>query len=323
MSNGYSRAEEALRALMQETPTLEVSKARRLGPDWNMREALLVLDYADRLSFVIERPEDLPRIEPKLGGTLPISWIAPSEDHPRERIKIDCPDPALRATFLSLVGEVLDRVDAKRATVYLEVSKVVEDWHRALQAARSGLSRQALIGLFGELTILRELVAKRGVDALALWRGPEGHRHDFTQQNALEVKAYSGTGSPRVTIHGAYQLDPPQGRDLHLFSLRVEESSDGETIADIVRGLGDRGVSVDFLRGRTDDVEPFVVDKSLRMIVVERRLHQVDDSFPGIRASRLDEASLKGVDALTYQLLLDACPDPLPENDYGRVLEAL
>lgn len=323
MSNGYSRAEEALRALLKQTPSLEANKARRLGPDWNMREAFLTLDYAGRLSFVIERPDDLPRIEPRVGGALPVSWIAPSAGDPRERIMIECPDAALRPTFLSLIGEVLDRVDAQHGTVYLEVSKVVDDWHRALQVARTGLSRQALIGLFGELTVLRSLVAQRGIDAVALWRGPDGHRHDFTGLNALEVKTYSGTGSPRVTIHGAYQLDPPQGRDLYLLSLRVEESADGETVADIVRALGEHGIGADVLRSRTDDDEPLHLDDSLRMVVADRRLYRVVHEFPGIRASRLGETSLKGVDRLTYQLLLDACPKPMAENEYRKVLKEL
>lgn len=323
MSRGFSRVEAALKALLQESPTLEISKARRLGPDWNMREALLVLDYAGQLSFVVERPEGLPHLEPGLGESLPVSWIARSSDSARERIKIDCPDPALRMTFLSLVGEVLDRVEVTRDSVYLEVSKVVQDWRRALRAARSKLSRQGLIGLFGELTVLRELITKRGVACVSLWRGPDGHRHDFALQNALEVKTFSGTGSPTVTIHGVYQLDPPAGHDLHLVSLRVEESSDGETIADIVQSLEDAGANIGVLRGRTDDDAPLEVDKELRLVVTDRRLHHVGDAFPGIRASRLDEMSMKGVDRLTYQLLLDACPPPLPESDYDKVLEAL
>lgn len=323
MSGGYSRAEEALRALLRAAPTLEVSKARRLGPDWNMREALLVLDHADQLSFVIERPDGLPRIEPRVGGALPIGWIPPSAEDPRERLKIDCPDPALRPTFLSLIGEVLDRVDARRGSVYLEVSRVVDDWRRALRAARSNLSRQQLIGLYGELTVLRSLVAERGLDALVLWRGPDGHRHDFSRANALEVKTFSGTASPRVTIHGVHQLDPPHRHDLHLLALRVEESSDGETAAEIVRELETMGVSIESLRSRTDEDEPLALDESVRLEVVERRLFQVAEGFPGIRASRLDPVSLKGVERLTYQLLLDACPDPLPESELQHVLEAL
>ncbi|WDM44923.1 PD-(D/E)XK motif protein [Microbacterium luteolum] len=315
--------EAALAALLQESPTLGSNKARRLGPDWNMREAFLVLDYADQLSFVVDRPEGLPHIEPRLGDLLPVSWIAPSEDSLRERIKIDCPDPALRTTFLSLIGEVLDRVEVTHSSVYLEVSKVVNDWRRALQAARSSVSRSGVIGLFGELTVLRDLVAQRGVGAHALWRGPAGHRHDFAQVNALEVKTYSGTGSPSVTIHGAFQLDPPHGHDLHLISFRVEESVDGETIADIVNALGADGVDIDALRGRTDDHEPLDVDETLRLVIVERRLHKVDDEFPGIRASRLDTMSLKGVARLTYQLLLDACPRPLDDVEYSRLLETL
>lgn len=321
--SGYSRVEEALRALLRERPTLQVSKTRRLGPDWNMREALLVLDYTGQVSLVVERPEEIPRIVPKLGGPLPVTWIPPSAESAAERLKIDCPDPALRMTFLSLVGEVLDRVDAKRGTVYLEVSQVVDDWRRALRTVRNGLSREGVIGLFGELSVLRTLVAERGPEALALWRGPDGHRHDFAGLNALEVKTYTGTGSPRVTIHGAFQLDPPYGGLLHLLSLRVEESGDGETVAEIVQQLEELGASTDLVRGRMDADEPLVVDDSLRLTIVERRLHHVVDGFPGIRASRLDSTSLKGVDRLSYQLLLDACPDPLPEYEYQPVLGAL
>lgn len=323
MSRGSSRAEAALAALLRESPSFGSNKARRLGPDWNMREAFLVLDYSDQLSFVVDRPENLPHIEPRLGDLLPVSWIAPSGDSPRERIKIDCPDPALRTTFLSLIGEVLDRVEVTHGTVYLEVSKAVNDWRRALQATRSSLSRSGLIGLFGELNVLRDLVAQRGAAAHAFWRGPDGHRHDFAHLNAIEVKTFSGTGSPSVTIHGAFQLDPPHGHDLHLVSLRVEESADGETIAEIVDGLQGDGVDVDALRGRTDDHERLDIDETLRLVVVERWLHKVDDEFPGIRASRLDEVSLKGVVRLTYQLLLDACPLPLDDVKYARLLETL
>ncbi|WP_417555692.1 PD-(D/E)XK motif protein [Microbacterium sp.] len=323
MSGGYSRAEAALKALLGSDPTIGVSKTRRLGPDWNMREALLVRDYQDHISIVIERPERAPKIEPHLGDTMPIGWIPPGSDSSLERLMISCPDQALRTTFLSLVGEVLDRVESTHNSVYLEVSKVVDDWRRVLESSRAAVSRPLLIGLFGELVVLRDLVAQRGPDAVALWRGPDGHRHDFAATNAIEVKTYSGTGSPRVTVHGGYQLDPPAGHGLHLVSLRVEESVDGETVEDVVHDLTRAGVSHTALSARTDKDEPLTLDDKLRLLVVERRIHSVDDGFPGIRASRLDVTSLKGVDRLSYQLLLDACPDPLAESEYERLLDEL
>lgn len=323
MSGGYSRAEAAFKALLESTPTLEVSKTRRLGPDWNMREALLVRDHQDRVSLVIERPEHTPRIEPSLGNTMPITWIAPSGDSPLERMMITCPDPALRTTFLSLIGEVLDRVDSTHGAVYVEVAKVVDDWRRVLETASTAFSRSLVVGLFGELTVLRDLVKQQGAHAVSFWRGPEGHRHDFTSVNAIEVKTYSGTGSPKVTIHGAFQLDPPTGRDLHLVSLRVEESTDGETIRDIVHELLDAGVSRSTLSSRTDSDEPLILDDQLRMLVADRRIHRIGDDFPGIRASHLNETSLKGVDHLSYQLLLDACPQPVDDSSYPRILAAL
>ncbi|MFC4138526.1 MULTISPECIES: PD-(D/E)XK motif protein [unclassified Microbacterium] len=320
MSSGHSRVEAALEALLDSDPTLEISKTRRLGPDWNMREALLVRDHQDHLSLVVERPEHAPRIEPHLGDTMPITWIAASTDSPLERMMIGCPDRGLRTTFLSLIGEVLDRVDATHNSVYIEVSKVVEDWRRVLETVRTSTSRTILIGLFGELTILRDLVTQRGSGAIDFWRGPDGHRHDFFGTNAIEVKTYRGTGSPRVSIHGAHQLDPPVGNELHLISLRVEESAEGETLADIIHDLALAGVNYSSLSGRTDGEEPLVLDARLRLVVMDRRIHAVDETFPGIRASRLDEKSLKGVDRLSYQLLLDACPEPLDASAYVRIL---
>lgn len=323
MSGGYSRAETALRALLESAPSIGVSKTRRLGPDWNMREALLVRDYQDHVSIVIERPDRAPRIEPHLGDTMPVSWIAPTADSPLERLMISCPDRALRVTFLSLIGEVLDRVDSAHSSVYLEVSKVIDDWRRILETSRAATSRSLLTGLFGELVVLRDLVFRRGPDAVALWRGPDGHRHDFAKTNAIEVKTYRGTGSPRVTIHGAYQLDPPAMHELHLVSLRVEESADGETLEDVVRTLADAGVSRSTLSARTDKDEPLALDDKLRLLIVERRIHAVGEGFPGVRGSRLDETSLKGVDRLSYQLLLDACPAPLADSEYTRLLDEL
>lgn len=323
MSGGYSRAEAALAALLESTPTLEVSKTRRLGPDWNMREALLVRDHQDRVSLVIERPENAPRIEPSLGSTLPITWIDPSAGSALDRMMIACPDPALRTTFLSLVGEVLDRVDSSHGSVYLEVSKVVDDWRRVLETSRIAFSRTLIVGLFGELTVLRDLVKQRGAGAVALWRGPEGHRHDFASVNAIEVKTYSGVGSPKVTIHGASQLDPPTGHELHLVSLRIEESAEGETISEVVHELANSGVSFSTLTDRSDGEEPLILDDELRLRVADCRIHRVGDDFPGVRASQLNEASLKGVDRLSYQLLLDACPQPLDESTYPHILAAL
>lgn len=323
MSGGYSRAEAALAALLESAPTLEVSKTRRLGPDWNMREALLVRDHQDRVSLVIERPENAPRVEPPLGDTLPVNWIAPSADAPLERLMITCPDPALRMTFLSLIGEVLDRVDSTHSSIYVEVSKVVNDWRRVLETARATSSRTLIVGLFGELTVLRDLVTQRGPSAAGLWRGPQGHRHDFAAANAIEVKTYTGTGSPKVTVHGAFQLDPPAGHELHLVSLRVEESVDGETIAEIVGELAKSGVSPSVLTNRATDEEPLILDTQLRLLVADRRIHHVGEDFPGIRASGLSDASLTGVDRLNYQLLLDACPKPLDESSYPSILAAL
>ncbi|MBF0817607.1 PD-(D/E)XK motif protein [Microbacterium paludicola] len=323
MSTGYSRVAGAIERLRGAQPSVGHAKAARLGPDWHMREALLVRDHLDVIHLLIERPDDSPRIDPLLGDAFPVTWLEASAESPHERIDIACSDSELRPTFFSLIGEMLDRVEATRHSVYFELAAVVEDWRRALERVRLRTSRQQAVGLFGELVVLKEIAAVRPADALKLWRGPDGYRHDFFSVNALEVKSYLGLDSPSVTIHGAHQLDPPVKGRLHLAALRLEENAAGQTVAEILDELEELGLHRGALRGRTTPDAPLVDDAQFRFIVAERRLYEVTDDFPGIRASKLDPAALSGVARLSYQLLLDTCPSPRPVEEFTQVLEHL
>lgn len=73
-----------------------------------------------------------------------------------------------------------------------------------------GLSAEAQRGLFGELTILTELMipALGKMEAVSSWAGPTGARHDFiTKAIGVEVKTTISKAPVRLRISNELQLD--------------------------------------------------------------------------------------------------------------------
>ena len=217
---------------------------------------------------------------------------------------------------------MLDSVGESGVDAYIELNRVLASWRKALRLENRSVDRQAVIGLFAELTVLLRMAEQDPDAALHAWRGPEGHRHDFSRTNALEVKGYTNEAST-VTIHGLRQLDPPPSGDLHLLAMRLEESTAGRTLADLIEELDGRGISVDMLEQRCDSQEPLFSDSEIRLHILSGRVFHVGSDFPGLRESRLSPQALKGVDRVAYTLHLDACPNELNEGDVRRVIHEL
>jgi len=320
----YGRVQEALHLLSKERPDIGAFSGAPIGPDRNVREARLAKDYAGGIHLLVELPPGRARFELPLGDVLPTQWLDRSDnDESPVILDVASTDPGLTPTFLSLVGEMLSRVDQSGAHCIDELMRVLGAWREALANVRRGLSRQRAAGLFGELTVLAKLAETDPARAKAAWRGKEGYRHDFFLRNALEVKAYTGVDAPSVTIHGAYQLDPPAGADLHLLAIRLEENAEGETIADLIERVDSLGLPKGLLFERSSPEDPVVSDDSLRFVVASERLFEVGADFPGIRASAVGDAALKGVAHLRYALLLDTCPGEIDASDLEKVLSRL
>ncbi len=239
-------------------------------------------------------------------------------------LDVTCTDARLLRTFLSLIGEMLDRSDESGRPCIDELSEVLEDWRAAISRARREIARASAIGVFGELVILEKLAISDPMAALSAWKGREGHRHDFARTNALEVKTFSGTGSPTVTIHGLRQLDPPTSGRLHLVAMRIVEEDAGDSLGDLIDRITALGIPRETLARSLGDDAPEIEDRRRRFTLEEVRLHAVGDGFPGIRESALDPSALSGVDSLSYRLNLDACPGgSLDPGQLDRILEEL
>jgi len=321
-AEGHVRVAAALANLAAQQPSLAALALSAVGGDHDVHEVALAKDSAGRIHLLIRQDLDQARFTPAFGDSLSVGWIDDPSGEAAGFLDVTCVDERLLDTFTSLAGEMLDRVDQSSSSALTEFRRVVEDWRKVLNRAVRQVSRNQIVGLFGELIVLERLARVDPLRAMAAWRGREGYHHDFALTNAVEVKTYVTAHAPRVEIHGAYQLDPPQNATLHLVTLRVEFNESGRTVADVVESIVSLGVDRETLLGRSHEDAPLVLDETYRLAIADERLYEVGPDFPGIRASRVGSA-LDGVDRLRYGLLLDACPGRIGETALEEVLAAL
>lgn len=324
MSRGYARVARALDNLDATAPRPGEASVVSIGPNLDIEEVRLAKDHLGVIHLLVALPAGRTKFQPPLSELLPTQWVDDGpDDEGRVFLDVVSTDPSLTPTFLSLVGELLMRTDETGNPCIDGLTQVLSSWREALARDKQRFSRQRTIGLYGELYVLTQLARQDPQRALHSWRGPAGYKHDFFIVNALEVKAYTGLNSPSVTIHGAYQLDPPAGGKLHLLALRLEESADGQTVRDLLGQLRSLGLTSNALTDASRDGAPVVSEDSLRLKVVEQRLFRVTDDFPGIRASTIGDGALEGVSNLTYSLLLDTCPGRIDSALLSTVLDSL
>ncbi|MBV0895970.1 PD-(D/E)XK motif protein [Microbacterium sp. NC79] len=321
--SGRVRVAAALANLAPKRPSAGQYAQSIIGPFYRPHEVALAKDSFERIHLLVELPDGVKKFDLSVGEVLPAQWTSVQGTHGREILDVTCVEEWLVDTFASLVGEMLDRVDATGHHAVDELREVIDAWRLVLHRQVKSVSKSHIVGLFGELTVLERMAAVDPTRAMKAWRGKDGYRHDFYLTNALEVKTYTTLNSPQVSIHGAYQLDPPPSGSLHLATFRVDEDPNGLTIQDLLDRIHAHGVSSVDILSRSNSDAPIIVDEELRFSIGEERLYFVGPDFPGVRASRLREADLQGVSGLKFGLHLDACPDKLSSSDLPVVLAAL
>lgn len=193
----------------------------------------------------------------------------------------------------------------------------LERWQDFLAAATDGMSQSAVIGLFGELWVLRDiLVPIGGIGMLESWTGAQRAPHDFVVPSicAVEVKTSLSRPFSHVRIHGERQLDDTGLAYLFLLCLRVERDTDGgESINQVVTDLRslasattEFAVLLERLLAQTGWMDRHEHRyEHMRLRVAQQRSFRVDSRFP-----RLITDSLRpGVSEVEYLVELKACTE--------------
>lgn len=235
----------------------------------------------------------------------------------RSFVDLVCLKPHLHELFLVIVSEVLSGLREDPMHPDRVCQTVLNRWRELLEREQTDLpSLETLVGLFGELWYLRELV-RLNWRSVHCWKGPEGGRHDFSAgELALEVKASLQRYGYRVEIHGQEQLVLPPNGSLYLAVLKLERVDSGEALPDLVSSIiAEGGDRYELLtRLAQVNVTPDVLDwcKDTRFSVQESRVYRVGADFPRITPQSFIGGQLPArVVRLDYEIDLTGTP-PFP-----------
>jgi hypothetical protein len=234
--------------------------------------------------------------------------------------------------FAMLSAEVLDRAESSPAEAVGVATTVLESWRELLRSlTHPGLDRGGVIGLYGELIVLKQILAinaRRGVEA---WSGPRSGRHDFQRgADALEIKTSTARVGRPIQIHALDQLEWVPNTRLFVWWIRLEVSvGRGESLrmlvdqvleaclkrADLEQSLAKVGYKLD---------QPQQYERPL-FTQVEARLYRVDDTFPSLTHKDLVGGQLPhGVLGVVYDIDVSGDqPIPVTSLEEQRLLHSL
>ncbi|MHB1537540.1 MAG: PD-(D/E)XK motif protein [Acidimicrobiales bacterium] len=239
----------------------------------------------------------------------------------RQFIDLSCTTVAGHDVFNLVVTAVLEQRE-RSGDPSEAVLGTLARWRGFWNAAPdSGLTRQEIHGLFGELWFLVSWLLPRGHNQVGHWVGPTGARHDFQWPGlAVESKATTSVRGHVHHINGIDQLDPPADGRLCLFSLRLrEEASGSESIVTLIDRIlsqlensSDAADSFEMHLAQTG-YSPIEAERysDLRFRIISERLYEVSDSVPRISATSFSAGLPPGIERVEYEINLDVCPNAI------------
>lgn len=224
----------------------------------------------------------LSRAADPAGVLLVLSLEEPSRRDLFAEICSDCIRSVLRAEDQG-TGDLLGVLAARLSA-----------WRTFLRDQAAGLSLRDTVGIIGELLIFDRLldpIADPGTEAVTLWKAPDDGLHDFELAgHALEIKTSLGPAR-RLHISTLDQLDDAGLASLHVAHVRLIETVDGETLAQIAARITERlagerarGAFANALLRR--GVPPGgPADTGPRVTCAGVELYAVGEAFPRLRRS--------------------------------------
>ena len=205
----------------------------------------------------------------------------------------------------------------------------LSDWQQLLRRLTPrGLSAEAQLGLWGELWVMRDVLAPViGIgDAISAWRGPMGADQDF-QMGAvcMEVKASAAHGLDRISVASERQLEVPEDVALVLVGLSLDARiGHGETLGDMIRVVRSAAAAAgylsmldDRLEGSGCDVEDAHLHGEMGYSVRSLLPFLVGQGFPRLVSTDIPI----GISDVRYRVSLASCrPHMMSEQGLNELL---
>lgn len=138
----------------------------------------------------------------------------------QQRLTLQLSDNEMVSLFRALTRDLMQATaDLYTGSSDLAANRIVvrlERWQAMLRKSRENLlTRQAIIGLIGELLFIRDVLTPTiGIDkAVQAWRGPHDEEQDFAYGDMLfEVKTQLSSADQYLQVNSEAQLDNSSGQ---------------------------------------------------------------------------------------------------------------
>jgi hypothetical protein len=297
---------------------------RKIGVQIGERDALAAIDAAGQKHLLIPLTVNEVDGDNVSQGVTLGSRVLRTDSGDVTYADLHCRISSLALVFERLAEDVLKRLAVDDSVPVATCRMVLDEWRTLLKAAGQNVTRESVIGLVGELEVLRLLAAHNSVGALDAWRGPSKSVHDFVRGGTgLEVKTTTSLDGNFVSISNIDQLDPTDITSLHLVVVHAREDSTAPSLDERIDELIGLGVPQGALLTKVataGHVYGSGVPDDHRFRARSVRAWIVGDSFPGLRRAELGEARLKGVSRIRYELALDSAPKRLSNREFEHLM---
>ena len=192
-------------------------------------------------------------------------------------------------------------------------------WQSLLEKARDDLlTTSRIIGLVGELLVLRDLLLPRMniFDAVQSWRGPYGDEQDFLLTGRIiEVKTQLSTSDRYLPVSSEEQLDTESGAILICYQtldVPADEAGGAVSLNGLVSSLADPMAAND--HAAADLFQTALLEAGYRRrgeygrpywLLNGRSFYEVGDAFPRITPGMISG----GIDRVRYRIAIQACAE--------------
>jgi hypothetical protein len=227
------------------------------------------------------------------------------------RLWLELIHPSFRELFEVMAEDVAGRILAAQdeASAVAAMRERLNHWERFMSASGAGgLSRERQVGLYGELTFLRTMLASGipAANAVKWWHGPDSENQDFQAGKCgLEVKTTTGNSPTTIRISNELQLDDSDREPLYLLHLWLRELEGSglslpQLIDEIIALVGDVAAQnfADRLMAAGYHEIHRPLYEEIGYVERARRYYVVEDTFPRIRRADLRP----GVSRVEYQI---------------------
>ena len=218
-------------------------------------------------------------------------------------------------TYLKLLEKIITAIytiENHESSLH-KIITYLSSWRKCFEDEHyDGLSKEEQIGLYGELSFIKEIYSKQisPEKIINYWHGPEGGLHDFKFSDYLvEIKTFSKNKN-KIRISNVDQLNYKFFTNLYLGCVEIENNNSGLTLVNLIDDLKNSIFKENHIQEQFNEklslygyLEIHKDNYTNKFLVSNINYYKVKEGFPSI----LKKDLVEGITDIYYAIELTNC----------------